>query len=230
MSETPGTACLEGWHVFHLFYRLGPHVDAAAVERAMKMNGRGIERSLAYEVAGHKADIGVVLAGPAVEDLAAADRAFRAAGLEATWSFISLTEVSEYVPPERVAAVKENRLYPPFPDPAEWPVVCFYPMSKRREGEWNWFALSFEDRSRLMHGHGALGRTFAGKVTQVITAAAGLDDWEWGVTLWARRPDHMREIVYKMRFDEVSARYALFGPFYYGRALDAAGLRRLLGG
>lgn len=211
MSDAP-------WHVLHLYHRLAAGADARAA--APVLRAPGIERGLAYEVAGHKADLGVILAGPDVGDLIAAERALAASFGPPVWSFVSLTEVSEYVPPERVESVKENRLHPPFPSPREWPAVCFYPMSKRREGEWNWFALPFEERSRLMHGHGALGRKFAGRVTQMITAGTGLDDWEWGVTLWARTAEDLKRIVYEMRFDEASARYALFGPFLYGRALD----------
>jgi chlorite dismutase len=78
---------------------------------------------------------------------------------------------------------------------------------------------------QMMTRHGRLGQTFAGKVSQLITGSTGLDDWEWGVTLWARRPEYLKEIVYTMRFDEASARYALFGPFYVGYVLD---VRQLL--
>jgi chlorite dismutase len=91
-------------------------------------------------------------------------------------------------------------------------------MSKRRDGADNWFALPFEDRKRLMLGHGKVGRTFAGRVTQLITGSTGLDDWEWGVTLFADDPAAIKEIVYEMRFDEASARYAEFGPFVIGLA------------
>ena len=92
-------------------------------------------------------------------------------------------------------------------------------MSKKREVGENWYALEFAERMRLMTGHGRTGQTFAGKVVQLITVSTGLDDWEWGVTLWARNPQYLKEIVYTMRFDEASARYALFGPFYMGYVL-----------
>ena len=87
-------------------------------------------------------------------------------------------------------------------------------MNKSRVPGANWFMLPVEDRNRLMAEHGRTGMTFGGKATQLITVGLGLDDWEWGVTLWARNPEFLREIVYRMRFDEASARYAQFGPFY----------------
>jgi chlorite dismutase len=92
-------------------------------------------------------------------------------------------------------------------------------MSKMRQGDQNWYTLPFETRAELMSQHGKSGMKFAGKVTQVITASTGLDDWEWGVTLWARNPSYLKDIVYTMRFDESSAKYALFGPFYFGYIL-----------
>ena len=94
-------------------------------------------------------------------------------------------------------------------------------MSKMRSGDQNWYLLPFEARSELMAQHGRSGMKFAGKVSQVITASTGLDDWEWGVTLWARNPLYLKDIVYTMRFDESSARYALFGDFYFGYILPA---------
>ena len=108
------------------------------------------------------------------------------------------------------------------PDLPPWPNACFYPMNKKREVGENWFALPFEERSRLMAEHGRTGMSFGGRVSQLITVSVGLDDWGWGVTLWARRPDFLKEIVYTMRFDEASARYAEFGPFYTGYVATAA--------
>jgi chlorite dismutase len=95
-------------------------------------------------------------------------------------------------------------------------------MSKRRSGDDNWFALDFDARKRLMAGHARVGRTYAGRVLQLITGSTGLDDWEWGVTLLADDPVALKEIVYEMRFDEVSARYAEFGPFITGLVLEPA--------
>jgi len=110
------------------------------------------------------------------------------------------------------------------------PYVCFYPMSKRRDPDQNWYALGLDERSRLMHGHGLTGRRYAAKVQQIITGAIGLDAWEWGVTLFADDPLQFKKLVYEMRFDEVSARYAQFGPFMIGVRARPAELEELLKG
>ena len=101
-------------------------------------------------------------------------------------------------------------------------------MSKRRQGDDHWYALALEERTRLMHDHGRAGRRHAGKVVQLVTASTGLDDWEWGVTLFAEDPLHFKKLVYEMRFDEVSAKFAQFGPFYLGIRMSPAELEELL--
>ena len=117
---------------------------------------------------------------------------------------------------ERMAHYLKHRLYPVLPD---WPVICFYPMSKRRSGDDNWYSLSFEQRRQLMSGHARVGRTYSGRILQLITGSTGLDEYEWGVTLLAKDTIDIKAIVYEMRFDEVSARYADFGDFYIGMQL-----------
>ena len=107
--------------------------------------------------------------------------------------------------------MRKQRLTPDFP---EWPATCFYPMNKSRRPGANWFTLPPSERQALMTEHGRTGMQFGGRVTQLITVSVGLDDWEWGVTLWASNPEFLKDIVYKMRFDEASAKYAEFGPFY----------------
>jgi hydrogen peroxide-dependent heme synthase len=119
---------------------------------------------------------------------------------------------------ERESAHIRRRLYPELP--ANMPYVCFYPMSKRRDEGQNWYTLSLDERSRLMYAHGLTGRRYAGKVQQVISGAIGLDAWEWGVTLFARDPLDFKKLVTDMRFDEVSAKYAVFGDFYVGRLIE----------
>jgi chlorite dismutase len=171
--------------------------------------------------------------------------------LERAYSFYSITEVSEYVPdveqyadilrtrermdPEspafqtrvkqyagRLGAMNRHRLFPTFP---EYPVVCFYPMNKMRvEPDQNWYRAPFSDRMDMMTEHGKSGMKFAGRVSQVITASTGLDDWEWGVTLWAQSAADLKEIVYTMRFDRASAQYAEFGPFYPGTVMAPSAL------
>ena len=111
----------------------------------------------------------------------------------------------------RLGKMNYQRLTPDFPD---YPVSCFYPMNKWRYPGANWFTLPSSHRKKLMSEHARSGMKFAGKVSQLITVGVGLDDWEWGVTLWATNPKHLKQIVYDMRFDEASAKYAEFGPFY----------------
>jgi chlorite dismutase len=118
---------------------------------------------------------------------------------------------------ELESAHVRRRLYPELP--GDMPYVCFYPMSKRRDESQNWYTLSLDERSRLMHSHGLTGRRYAGKVQQVITGAIGLDAWEWGVTLFAKDPLEFKKLVTDMRFDEVSAKYAEFGDFYVGKII-----------
>ena len=135
-------------------------------------------------------------------------------GFEIVDSYVSLTEISEYaagVPDE----MRNARLYPELP-PEGKTAWCFYPMSKRRNVDQNWFTLDFETRKKLMYEHGASGRKFSGRVLQVITGSTGIDDFEWGVTLFCEKPDDLKDVVYTMRFDEASAEYAEFGPFYTG--------------
>ncbi len=120
---------------------------------------------------------------------------------------------------ERESDHVRRRLYPPIP--ADMPYVCFYPMSKRRDADQNWYTLHLDERSRLMHSHGLTGRRYAGRVQQIITGAIGLDAWEWGVTLFAKDPLDFKKLVTDMRFDEVSAKYAEFGDFYVGKLISS---------
>ena len=168
--------------------------------------------------------------------------------LTPTYSYLSQTERSEYTTSseqyakdtligekgmtegseEFVAALAEfddrmkhylqHRLYPVLPD---WPAICFYPMSKRRSQhpDYNWYSLDHETRANLMKGHATTGRRYSGKILQLITGSTGLDEYEWGVTLLAKDTIEIKNIVYEMRFDEVSARYAEFGDFYIGMQL-----------
>jgi chlorite dismutase len=119
---------------------------------------------------------------------------------------------------ERMKHYLQHRLYPVLPD---WPAICFYPMSKRRSPhhDYNWYSLDHEARAQLMKGHATTGRKYAGKILQLITGSTGLDEHEWGVTLLAKDTMEIKKIVYEMRFDEVSARFAEFGDFYIGMQL-----------
>src|SRR5271156_5498741 len=117
---------------------------------------------------------------------------------------------------ERIQHYTHDRLYPVLPD---WEYFCFYPMSKRREPGQNWYALDYAKRRELMGGHMRVGRTYAGRVRQLVTGSTGLDDWEWGVSLFAHDPFDIKAIVYEMRFDEVTHTYGEFGPFHNGLPL-----------
>ena len=123
-----------------------------------------------------------------------------------------MSEYAAGMPQEMLDA----RLYPKLP-PADKPAICFYPMSKRRGApDQNWFTTPFDDRKEMMYEHGASGRKFSGRILQLVTGSTGLDEYEWGVTLFGQRPDDLKETVYTMRYDRASAIYAEFGPFYTG--------------
>jgi chlorite dismutase len=205
-----------GWGVLHLFCKVRPGTDAEAVVAAVKAAASGDHQVVAFSVFGHKADLGVMALGPDWLRLRRLQGALQAAGLEVVASYVSLTELSEYSAglPE---AHLQARLHPRLP-PEGKRAFCFYPMSKRRhsgDGD-NWYALPFDERKRLMMDHGKSGRRFAGRILQLITGSTGLDDFEWGVTLFGVHPDDLKDTVYTMRFDEASARFAEFGPFYAG--------------
>jgi peroxiredoxin len=203
-----------GWGVLHLFFGVPPTVDREAVVEAVKAARVHGDQVVTVALLGHKADLGVMALGPDLWRLRALQSALQGAGLEPTGSYVSLTEVSEYaqgIPEEMLQA----RLYPQLPPP-DMRAFCFYPMSKRRSADHNWYALDYDTRKELMLGHGAVGRTFRGRIVQLITGSTGLDDWEWGVTLFGVHPDDLKVCVYEMRFDEASAHYAEFGPFWTG--------------
>ena len=245
----------DGWHCSHLYYRFDrtalKQLSAAELEEGRRQFIASLDpagpdapaRLQTSLVSGHKADLGLMVldADPLKVDAVHQRLLATALGpaLVPTYSFVSVTEVSEYVPSveqygKRLIAEGEDPNGPAYaaklkayesrevmmrrqrltPDLSPWPNTCFYPMNKKRKVGENWFLLPFDDRNRMMAEHARSGMSFGGKVTQLITVALGFDDWEWGVTLWARRPEFLKEIVYKMRFDEASARYAEFGPFY----------------
>jgi peroxiredoxin len=218
-----------GWNVVHLFCATTLRSDAGAISGAVKSLEADEHQVVPVAVLGHKADLCLLALGPDLWRLRRFQTEIVAAGLDVVDSYVSLTEVSEYaegMPAER----KQARLYPQLP-PKGKTAFCFYPMSKRRGAERNWYELPYDARERLMFGHGGVGRTFAGRVLQLVTGSTGIDDHEWGVTLFAVHPDDLKQCVYTMRFDEASARYAEFGPFVTGavgtldEVLAAVGVR-----
>jgi peroxiredoxin len=206
-----------------------------------------------------RADLGFMILTPDLHELNALEKKITASlgpdVLVPEFTYLSMTEKSEYTPRdedhalelekteglargsaeseakliafrERIRHYTHDRLYPVLPD---WEYFCFYPMSKRREPGQNWYALDFQKRRELMGGHMRVGRTYAGRVRQLVTGSTGLDDWEWGVTLFAHNPSDIKAIVYEMRFDEVTHTYGEFGPFYNGLPLPLREIyRRLL--
>ena len=227
--------------------------------RLQAFDARDDYQVLAFSVLGQKADIGLMVLGPDLAELDQLSTELTASPLGAALlpaaSYVSMTELSEYTStaedesqrlvdeeamttgsPEHTAAVdafrermagyNEHRLHPKLPAKR---VISFYPMSKRRSGDDNWYSLEYEQRKALMGGHARVGRTYRGRVLQLITGSVGLDDWEWGVTLLADDPKAIKDIVYEMRFDEVSARYGEFGPFAIGLVLEPDALMSHLG-
>jgi chlorite dismutase len=181
----------------------------------------------------------------------AVELAFPPGTLIPVYSYLSVTELPDYVTsdddlkrmlehgerklapgtPEfeqAFAAAKqrndEYKHYRLYPELENWEIMCFYPMSKKRSGGDNWYSLDFDARKKLMGSHAKTGRKYAGRISQLITGSTGLDDWEWGVTLLAHQLDAVKEIVYEMRFDEVSARFGEFGTFYINLRLSPADL------
>ena len=203
-----------GMAVIHLFGHPAADFDGEAVIAAVKTaQSQGVQ-VVSVSTLGHKSDLAFMAVSSDMRELRSFQTALQHAGVFIGDSYVSLTEVSEYaanVPEE----MRNARLYPQLP-PAGKNAWCFYPMSKKRDPECNWFTLPFEKRSELMMEHGKSGRTFAGRILQLVTASAGFDDFEWGVTLFGVHADDLKDVVYTMRFDEASAKYADFGSFYVG--------------
>ena len=254
-QSPPSRVPSEGWHCSHFFYlfdRAGLEtlpeglLEEGTAEVAAVLDPAGSDAPVRLQtsiVSGHKADFALMLMDEDPLKVEAVHQRLMATQLGSclipTYSFVSMSEISEYVPTlaqygqrllaegeeegsatyqaklkayeQREVHMRKQRLTPVFP---EWPVTCFYPMNKSRRPGANWFTLSASERHALMTEHGRTGMQFAGPCTQLIAVSVGLDDWEWGVTLWATNPEYLKEIVYRMRFDEASAKYAEFGPFY----------------
>jgi chlorite dismutase len=203
-----------GLSVVHLFGKPTPELDRDAVIQAVKTAEADGCQVMTAAMLGHKADIAVMALAPDWGTQRSLQTALQRAGIDIVDSYVSITEVSEYAKgmPEHMLRA---RLYPELP-PEGMNAFCFYPMSKKREAHANWFATPYDDRNEMMMEHGKSGRTFAGRVTQLVTGSTGLDDFEWGVTLFAVSPDVIKDVVYTMRFDKGSALYGEFGAFYVG--------------
>ncbi|HEY0455008.1 MAG TPA: hydrogen peroxide-dependent heme synthase [Verrucomicrobiae bacterium] len=258
---TPAIKLNQGIHVMHLFYRLNrqrwaqlPSGESLRILQSLtQLCGQYANpshpRLCTYANVCGKADLVFMLYAAELQLLAQMHRdlenLFPPGCLETVYSYLSVTELSEYMPTEednknilaaeklepgseawskraaelaaRMKEYEHYRLYPELPD---WEIMAFYAMNKRRQGGDNWYSLDFATRKKMMGGHARVGRKYSGRITQLITGSTGLDDWEWGVTLVAHQVDAIKEIVYEMRFDEVTARFGEFGPFYINMRLQ----------
>jgi chlorite dismutase len=230
--------------------------EAVPVLSSMESNASG--QSALYSLIGHKGDLMLVHFRESFDELNGAELELARLRLSEYWepttSYLSIIELGLYESTTKVykslvdrgtephseewnreiretlARQKEAmrpRLFPGIP-PNRY--ACFYPMDRRRGEDKNWYTLPIEERARQMNEHGLVGRRYAGEVRQIITGSIGFDDWEWGVDLFADDPLVFKKLIYEMRFDEVSAVYALFGQFYVGVRCPAAQLGTLLGG
>lgn len=261
-ADVDAVVAREGWGVLHLFHRVD-HAIARTLSPGQVKDLVSTLEELAedtqlhlFSTFGHKADMMTMVLDEDWTKLRAVqtaiDSSATAEALSLEWSYLSITEGSEYTTTpeqyreqmaakvdddeqlermvtefaERMEKYTEDKLHPRMPD---WELACFYPMSHRREGEDNWYALPFERRKQLMAEHGRSGRAYTGKVLQLVSGSTGLDDWEWGVTLFAHDMFDLKDIVYRLRYDEASARFAEFGPFVIGMRRAPAQLVTELG-
>jgi hydrogen peroxide-dependent heme synthase len=213
-------------------------------------------QSAIYSLLGHKGDLLIIHFRRSFEELNEAQLELSRMRwndyLEPTGSYLSVVELGLYESTAKVYGDLAGKGVTPHSEewnheiesvlarqkqamaPRLWPeipatkYVCFYPMDRRRGESVNWYRESMGERQRMMHEHGLVGRRYAGEVRQIITGSIGFDDWEWGVDLFAEDPLVFKKLIYEMRFDEVSAVYALFGAFYVGVRTPASALAHLL--
>jgi chlorite dismutase len=243
------------WRALSSDARAAMLAEAAAALEAMAKPDNG-RQSAVYSLLGHKGDLILVHFRRNFEELVQAQTQLARLAisdfLEPTGSYLSMVELGLYestsetygelarrnIKPhseewkleieavlERHRKAMASRLWPEIPA-AKY--ICFYPMDRRRGEMRNWYQEPMADRQRMMKEHGLVGRRYAGEVRQIITGSIGFDDWEWGVDLFAEDPLVFKKLIYEMRFDHVSAVYALFGTFYVGLRMPAAGLADFL--
>lgn len=231
---------LDGWYVYHEFRSIDWNAlqtlneaerqtmlrEWSIFSTKCRMEAENREGSFGqFIIAGNKADLMFIHMRPTIEELNILKSQMHKTQLfqlsKSVYSYISVVELGGYLAKPGVDIETDeyvqSRLKPQMPPHSH---VCFYPMSKRRQGDDNWYMLSAEHRRDFLKAHGTIGRQYAGKVKQIISGSVGLDDWEWGVTLFADNPLEFKKLVYEMRFDESSARFAEFGPFYVGIQSD----------
>ncbi len=242
------------WHQWH---SLPPGTRDGLLREAEDLLAP-MENSAVYSILGHKGDLMFVHFRPSFDELNATELRIERLGLteyvEQTTSYLSVVELGLYESSQKtyaslaerglepyseewntgVAAVLDRqreamrpRLYPAIP-PHRY--ICFYPMDRKRGEDKNWYMVPMAERARMMEEHGRIGRRYAGQVRQIITGSIGFDDWEWGVDLFAEDPLVFKKLIYEMRFDEVSAVYALFGAFYVGLRVPIDSLKSIMNG
>jgi peroxiredoxin len=230
---------------------------AAALKKLESAEPGGPVRSAVYSLLGHKGDLMLIHFRESLEALNQVELELAQTGMYGfftqTHSYVSVVELGLYESTRKTyeaaeakgfaqhsaewnAEIAESlkrgteamapRLFPSVP---EAKYLCFYPMDRKRGEQVNWYSVPFAERQRMMHLHGMIGRRYGDRVRQIITGSIGFDDWEWGVDLFAEDPVVFKKLIYEMRFDEVSAVYALFGPFYMGLRVAAGDLAKVLG-
>ena len=242
------------WKALPLADRNRIVAEAAASLSAMEKNATG--QSAAYSLLGHKGDLILVHFRRSFDELGQVEKQLAQLRLsdflEPTTSYLSVVELGLYdsslktyhalaargVEPfseewnreiEEVLKRQKEAMHPRlFPEMPAHKYLCFYPMDRKRGEDKNWYQLPMAERQRQMHEHGMIGRRYAGEVKQIISGSIGFDDWEWGVDLFADDPMVFKKLIYEMRFDEVSAVYALFGTFYVGIRCAAADFEKWL--
>lgn len=229
-----------------------------SVFQSLEKNAEGKPQSAIFSQLGHKGDLIFLHFRPTLEDLNQIELTLAQTRLHdyltPTHSYVSVVELGLYESTrktyeaaaakglaqhspewkaeiaaslERGASAMAPRLFPAIP---ETKYLCFYPMDRKRDEQKNWYMVPFAERQRMMHEHGMIGRRYADEVKQIITGSIGMDDWEWGVTLFAENPVVFKKLIYEMRFDEVSAEYALFGQFFIALRLQVEKLNGWLSG
>lgn len=240
----------EAWRALPATERAGISAEAAGALDAMEQGGR--DGSALYSMLGHKGDLMLVHFRSSFQKLEETQRQIRKLRLfdflEPTSSYLSMVELGLYESTQKAYSTLSGEGHAPFsPDwnkgieetlqrqreamaPRLWPeipghpYICFYPMDRLRGETKNWYQETMAERKRMMEEHGLIGRRYAGEVRQIITGSIGFDNWEWGVDLFAEDPLVFKKLIYEMRFDEVSAVYALFGDFFIGLRCPAAEL------
>jgi hydrogen peroxide-dependent heme synthase len=244
---TNPTETLEGWYCLNDFRKidwkswksLTQSQRNAVLEEFMvfwnewnDIQEKSIGSHSAFEVLGHKADIMFMFLRPTLEDLIQIELSFNKTKMAdytvQTMSYVSVVELSNYLPKSKDPYLKpeiRERLFPQLPNTK---YICFYPMNKLRSHTDNWYMLPSNERNQMMRSHSLIGRKYAGKVKQIILGSVGFDDYEWGVALFGDDPIQFKKLIYEMRFDEVSARFGEFGSFYIGKCVSREHFNHLL--